>query len=125
MVGSGHRSVLSRLLVSTALPFAVLATGTVAAYGQVDVIGSGNSGTNGASGGATGGTGGPGDPITLDNGYVTPNTNPWNRTFATGGAGGTGGDGTATAGPGGNGGIANATAGVSITSGPAEADSFA
>ena len=109
MSKSSRCSSLSRLLVSTALPVAVLATGAVPAYAQNVVSGTGAPGPNGGSGGVTGGTGGPADPFSVDNGFSVGNTYSWNQAFATGGAGGTGGDGTSFAGPGGAGGFARPT----------------
>ena len=72
MPKASRRSLLSRLLISTSLPFAALAFGTVGAHSQSLVS---NTGTAGTPGTGDGGAGGPGGPITVDNGYTTSNTN--------------------------------------------------
>src|SRR5271163_173872 len=97
-----RRTLLSRLLISTALPLAVLAAGTARGFAQNVVTATGTDGTpdSGENGG----------PANADNGFTTPNLFSWNQAFATGGLGGSGASGAVTGGAGGQGGFAQAEA---------------
>src|SRR5271166_6944106 len=117
-----YKCLVRRLLISTALPLAlVVAGGVPAAYAGNDTE-TGTAGTNGANGVNPGDPGQPGTaggPASA--GSSLPITDPTNTATASGGTGGTGGNGVppgGNAGAGDDGGAATATATTSILSGP-------
>jgi hypothetical protein len=126
------RSFLTRLLLTTALPLALMtadAAGVRAATVIVPTVAGSLDGANGANGvnpGDPGQPGGPGQPASADAGHLMPNSDPLNSATATGGNGGAGGNGAGSGigGVGGAGGGATATATTTVISGPAEADAF-
>ena len=91
------RSSLKRLLVSTALPLALMTAGAVGVHAEiVTVVGdNGAGGVDGVSppGDPNGQPGGDGEAANADAGNLVPNSFPLNQATATGGNGGAGGNG--------------------------------
>ena len=127
-----NRSFLTRLLLTTALPLALMTAGAAGVRAATVIVptvaGSmdGANGVNGVNPGDPGQPGGPGQPASADAGHLMPNSDPLNSATATGGNGGAGGNGAGSGigGAGGAGGGATATATTTVISGPAEADAF-
>jgi hypothetical protein len=116
---SSHRAFATRLLLSTALPFAVLATGSMPAFAATvydPVVPGSYDGAPGFTDGSGNGTaGGAGTGAFADAGFFSTNSDSINQAFATGGNGGAGGDAGGilnNAGAGGDAGGASAYAGT-------------
>ena len=76
MAKAVDRSFLKRLLVTTALPLALLAAGSVGTHAAVVVVvgANGANGANGVNFGDPGQPGGDGQPATADAGHLVPNS---------------------------------------------------
>ena len=129
-----ERSFLTRLLITSALPLAVVWAGAPKASAETIIVPAmpgfldGANGADGVSppGDPDGQPGGDGLPANADAGYSAPNNDALNSATATGGNGGAGGTGVddGNGGNGGSGGLATAKAATSIVSGLAEADAY-
>ena len=129
-----ERSFLTGLLITSALPLAVVWAGAPKVSAETIIVPTVPGSLDGAGG--AGGVSPPGDPngqpgvdglpANADAGYSVPNNDALNSAAATGGNGGAGGNGVddGNGGNGGSGGLATANAATAILSGSAEADAY-
>ena len=130
-----ERSFLTGLLITSALPLAVVWAGAPKVSAETIIVPimpgflDGANGSDGLSppGDPNGQPGVDGSPANADAGYSAPNDDALNSATATGGNGGAGGNGLGdgNGGNGGSGGLATAKAATdAIPSGSAEADAY-